>query len=154
MTSNLTGLQGLEHVLDELLRPTDELYETGALLRIHIEETYYKVREHIGTAGLEINMPEAGEFLIGDTPAHTIRTDGNNRVYGTAVGDATTMLIPLGPKHLLTLGRRHATTMLPDATRDFMNGLQVMAATRHVYYRPRSGLERTVRKALPARERT
>ncbi len=150
---HLTGLQGLEGVLEELLRPTDELYESGALLRIHMERMFYKVRDHIGTAGLEIHTLAAGEFLIGDTPAQTIRTDGSNRVYGTAIGDATTMLIPLGPKHLLTLGRQHTTTVMPDEIRDFMNSLQVMAAARHVFYRPRSGLERAVRKALPGRER-
>ncbi|MFE9482838.1 DUF4238 domain-containing protein [Streptomyces spororaveus] len=150
---HLTGLQGLQHVVDELLRPTDELYESGALLRIRMEEMFHKVRDRIGTAGLEIYTPATGELLIGDTPAPTIRMDRNGQVYGTAIGDATTMVIPLGPKHLLTLGRHHTMDVLRDEGRDYMNGLQILAAARHVYYRPRSGLERTVRKVLPARER-
>lgn len=33
-----------------------------------------------------------------------------------------------------------------------MNRLQILAATRHVYYRPRSGLERTVLNSLASRE--
>ncbi|MER5775490.1 DUF4238 domain-containing protein [Streptomyces sp. NPDC002039] len=149
---HLTGLQGLQHVVDELQRPTDELYESGALLRIQMEDMFYKVREHIATAALEIHTPATGELLIGDTPAQTIRKDGDSRVYGMAIGDATTMVIPLGPKHLLTLGRHHAQGISWDQGRDFMNRLQILAARRHVFYRPRSGLEHTVRKTLPARE--
>lgn len=149
---HLTGLEGFQHVVDELLRPTDELFESGALLRIRMEEMFHKVRDRIATAGLEIHMPASGELLIGDTPAQTLRMDGSERVYGTAIGDATTMVIPLGPKHLLTLGREHTAGVLHEEGRDVMNRLQILAATRHVYYRPRSGLERTVRNSLVSRE--
>ncbi|MFF4104337.1 DUF4238 domain-containing protein [Streptomyces sp. NPDC001903] len=145
---HLTGTEGLQHMIDELLRPTDELFESGALLRIRMEEMFHKVRERIATAGLEIHAPASGELLIGDTPAQTLRMDQDGRVYGTAIGDATTMVIPLGPKHLLTLGREHVQGVLSDEGRDVMNRLQIRAATRYVYYRPGSRLDRTIRKAL------
>ncbi|MEU6215580.1 DUF4238 domain-containing protein [Streptomyces sp. NPDC047023] len=149
---HITGAQGLEHTTDELLRPTDELFESGALLRIRMEQMFQKVSERIATAGLEIHTPVSGELLIGDTPAQTLRMDQGNRIYGVALGDATTMVIPLGPKHLLTLGRDHVQGVLLDEGRDVMNKLQILAATRHVYFRPGSRLERTVRQNLEARE--
>ncbi len=149
---HITGPDGMQHMVDDLLRPTDELFASGALLRIRMEEMFHKVRNRIAASGLAIHSPESGELLIGDTPAQTVRFEHGKPVFGMALGDATSMVIPLGPKHLLSLGREHTLGVLNEAGRESMNRLQVLSAVRYVYYRPGSRLDRTVRSALKARE--
>ncbi|MFK0238966.1 DUF4238 domain-containing protein [Streptomyces vinaceus] len=147
---HIAGLEGLQHMVDDLLRPTDELFPNGALMRIHMEEMFNKVRDRISAAGLQIHPPESGEFLIGDTPAQTIRFDHGHPIWGVAIRDAASMIIPLGPKHLLSLGRESTLRVMSNDDREAMNRVQILSAVRYVYYRPQSGLERTVLGALKA----
>ncbi|MEW2029690.1 DUF4238 domain-containing protein [Streptomyces roseifaciens] len=148
---HIAGPQGLEHIADQLLQPTKYAYDTGALLRVRIEEMFQKVRAYIARSGLEIAMPEVGEFLIGDTPAQTLRPDGPLFEYGMALGEARTVVLPLGPKHMVALGKHNRKVNIPKPFVDRMNALQVAAAHQHVFLRPRSGLQNYVQAMVENR---
>ncbi|MFF4054868.1 hypothetical protein ACFYZ8_09360 [Streptomyces sp. NPDC001668] len=91
---------------------------------------FHKVRAMASTWRLEVLMPETGQFLIGDNPAVTIRREGTNVSYGVAFGVANTLVLPIGPGHLLALGPENVMGTVSRSVVDELN-------TVH----PRSGLE-------------
>ncbi|MFJ1757777.1 DUF4238 domain-containing protein [Kitasatospora sp. NPDC088134] len=146
---HLPGPAGLAAAADELLRPQVENFASGADFRVRIEEAFGKAKEIIGSTGLEILVPEEGEFLLGDIPALTVCQDGGIRTYGMALGDSTGVVLPFGPRHLL-VGRtpRNGFVAATAATVKDLNHLQIEAARRHVYLRPHSALDGFVRNYL------
>ena len=99
---------------------------------------------------LEILTSGAGEFLIGDIPALTVRRDRDavGVLGGIALDDATSVFMPLGPKHVAGLGRRNLTAELSaEQVRDVIVR-QVVGAIEYVYLRPGSGLESFVRNLV------
>ncbi|MFE6631673.1 DUF4238 domain-containing protein [Streptomyces rochei] len=126
-------------------------HKSGKLFRTSIEDTYHKVQDMASTWGVEVLRPEDGQFLIGDNPAVTIRMEGSITTYGMAFGDAHSLILPIGPKHLLALGRENLTGTVPQAIVDRLNTVQVHAAQRYVYMHPKSGLQEFA--SLAARQR-
>lgn len=102
------------------------------------------------TWGVEVLIPETGQFLIGDNPAVTLRTEGST-TYGMAFGEAHTLVLPIGPRHLLALGPENVMGTVPRALVDRINTVQVHAAERYVYMHPKSGLQEFA--SLTARQR-
>ncbi|MEU6974224.1 DUF4238 domain-containing protein [Kitasatospora aureofaciens] len=139
---HVTGRQGLELVAEKLLAPSVKLFASGALLRARMEEMYEQAREFTRRAGLEVVVPQEGEFLIGDSPAITLRSEGNTVHYGMALGDAGTLVLPVGPRHLIALGPEHRELRIAREDVDRINEVQVRAAEQHVFCRPGSPLER------------
>jgi hypothetical protein len=144
------GRQALEMMADELLQPMDELFDSGALLRIRIEHLFTEAKSIANSGGLEIGRPATGEFLIGDTPALAVRLDheGIGPVGGVALADAHQIVLPLGPQLIASLGPSNAFGTIPEQLVHAFNDLQVRAAQQHVYFRPGSGLEHSVRQAV------
>jgi hypothetical protein len=126
-------------------------HESGKLFRASIEDTFYKARAMASTWGVEVLTPERGQFLIGDNPAVAIRTEGGTTTYGMAFGDAHTLILPIGPKHLLALGPENLMGTVPRAVVDRLNTVQVHAAERYVYMHPKSGLPEFTRQAARRR---
>ncbi|MDQ1041324.1 hypothetical protein QFZ75_007740 [Streptomyces sp. V3I8] len=146
---HLSGPQGLAAAADQILSPHLANFETGADFRARIEDTFAKAKEMIRDAGLEILVPAAGEFLLGDTPALAIQQRGNKTAFNVAIGDSTAIVLPFGPKHLL-VGRtpRNGLSIATEETVGFLNRLQIEAAQQRVYLRPRSGQDALVRGYL------
>jgi len=140
---HLTGSESLgafaERLIDRSAVVRD--HESGKIFRTSIEDMYYKVRAMAATWRLEVLMPETGQFLMGDNPAVTLRRDGTNTSYGVAFGDAHTLVLPIGPGHLLALGPENVMGTVPRSVVDELNAVQIHAADRYVYMHPRSGLE-------------
>ncbi|MBK3576476.1 DUF4238 domain-containing protein [Streptomyces sp. MBT65] len=140
---HLTGSDSLgafaERLIDRSAVVRD--HASGKIFRTSIEDTFYKVRAMASTWRLEVLMPETGQFLIGDNPAVTLCRDGTNTSYGMAFGDANTLVLPIGPGHLLALGPENVMGTVPRSVVDELNTVQVHAADRYVYMHPRSGLE-------------
>jgi hypothetical protein len=131
--------------------------ESDKLFRTSIEDTFHKMRDLTSTMRLEVVTPETGQFLIGDNPALTLTVKGNRTIYGMAYGDAQTLVLPISPKHLLSLGTEDVTLTVPQSFVDRLNAVQVHAAHRYVYMHPESGLEPLVERAAqrrPAGDRT
>ncbi|WP_263166348.1 DUF4238 domain-containing protein [Streptomyces sp. SCSIO ZS0520] len=149
---HLSGPQGLATAAtaaDEILSPHMANFENGADFRARIEITFAKAKEMISDAGLEILVPAAGEFLLGDTPALAIQQSGTRIAFNVAIGDSTAIVLPFGPRHLL-VGRtpRNGLSTVSEETVDLLNRLQIEAAQQRVYFRPRSGQDAIVRRYL------
>jgi hypothetical protein len=146
---HLSGPQGLAAAADQILSPYLANFENGADFRARIEVTFEKAKEMISGAGLEILVPAAGEFLLGDTPALAIQQSGTRTTFNVAICDSTAIVLPFGPKHLL-VGRtpRNGMSIATEETVGFLNRLQIEAAEQRVYLRPRSGQEAIVRSYL------
>ncbi|MEU9663587.1 DUF4238 domain-containing protein [Streptomyces chartreusis] len=125
--------------------------ESGMLFRTSIEDTFHKMRDLASTRRLEVITPETGQFLIGDNPALTLSVKESRTMYGMAFGDAQTLILPIGPKHLLSLGPEDVTLTVPRSFVDRLNAVQIHAADRYVYLHPKSGLEPFVERAAQRR---
>jgi hypothetical protein len=104
------GDQALCRFLDEIMQPSLDMAASGQLFRVRIEQIYRQARERISGSALEILTSGASEFLIGDVPALTIKHDCPRPgvLAGIALGDAHTVIMPLGPRHLAALARTNA----------------------------------------------
>jgi hypothetical protein len=126
-------------------------HESGKFFRTNIEDTFHKMRDLASTWRVEVTMPESGQFLIGDRPALTLSVEEGRTIYGRAFGDAQTLVLPIGPRHLLSLGREDVTLTVSQSFVDRLNTVQIHAAHRYVYMHPESGLEQFVKRAAQRR---
>ncbi|MGW0315621.1 DUF4238 domain-containing protein [Streptomyces flavidovirens] len=140
---HLSGSRSLSAFAERLIERSSVIrdHESGKLFRTSIEDTFYKVRAMASTWRLEVPVSETSQFLIGDNPAVTICTKGSATTYGMALGDAQTLVLPIGPRHLLALGPMNVMSTVPQALVDRLNAVQIHAADRYVYMHPKSGLE-------------
>ena len=150
---HLAGPGGIEYFAHRYLEPSVELFGSWALLRARIEEIYAKARHQVANAGLQIITPQDdNEFLIGDTPAFTRGAGPQGPTIRVALADATTALLPLGPRHLLALSRSNETLTIPWPAVMEINTLQVLTAHDRVFLRPSSGLQNLVRDICHRRQ--
>ncbi|MEY9932427.1 hypothetical protein ABH926_007078 [Catenulispora sp. GP43] len=117
------------------------------LFDARLEALFKQGCDLVTSFGLEILTPERGQFLIGDVPALTVRHDqaAAGVRNGIALGDAHSVVLPLGPRQLAAFGPVSGYSTIPVKLRDRLNGIQVQEADRYVYFRPGSGLEEFVR---------
>jgi Protein of unknown function (DUF4238) len=141
------GDQALERFLDEMMQPNLDMAASGQLFRARIEDIYLKACAFVSSSGLELLTSGSREFLIGDVPALTIPRDGIGlgALGGTTLGDARTVIMPLGPRHLVALARTSISAELTPDQVATVNAYQVRGALEYVYLRPASGLEHFVR---------
>jgi hypothetical protein len=142
------GDQALERFLDEMMQPNLDMAASGQLFRARIEDIYLKARAFVSFSGLEVLMSGSSEFLIGDVPALTIPRNGTGlgALGGTALGDARTVIMPLGPRHVVALARTSLSAELTPDQVATANAYQTRGALEYVYLRPGSGLEHFVRR--------
>jgi UDP-N-acetylmuramoylalanine-D-glutamate ligase len=57
------------------------------------------------------------------------------------IGNAATIVLPLGPHHLAALSDMDEYVEIPQRYVDRLNGFQVANAKHQVFMRPKSGLE-------------
>ncbi|MFD8079493.1 DUF4238 domain-containing protein [Streptomyces sp. NPDC059718] len=128
-------------------------HESGKLFRTSIEDTFSKVQKMASTWRVEILTPELGhQFLIGDNPGLTVRRNAHGGLdHGMAFGDATSMVLPVGPRCLVALGPDNLTGTLAASAVKALNRRQVLAAERHVYMHPHSALKSFVVTAAQGR---
>lgn len=143
----------LDQILDESMPAKG--FESGQLFRESIEKTFRQCRDLLNDWEIEISSPDRGSFIIGDCPAITLRRSdadlpGIPIAMNMALGDAHTLVLPLGPKHLLSLGPRQLTGVLAGDRVEWLNRLQIRAAHRHVFFRPDPDTESFVAKACLA----
>jgi hypothetical protein len=151
------GDEALGIFADELMELSLTLGRSGALWRERIESMYLNARAMTQAAGLEILTPPAGEeFLIGDVPALTVRADrpGVGVLGGIALAEAQSVFLPLGPRHVVALGRSDQVIPLASAQVAEVNARQLSGAIDYVYLRPESPLMDTVRSFARQRKNT
>lgn len=137
---HLTGTDALSAFAERLVEQSEvtQDFGSGALFRTSIESMFHKVRAESSNWYLEVLRPESGQFLIGDNPALTVRRDSTPWRCNMAIGDAHSIVLPIGPRHLLALGRQNVAGDIPRASVNQLNTVQVLAADRYVYMHPRS----------------
>jgi hypothetical protein len=148
------GDQGRAAFVDGLMEPYSTAAENGALFRASVEVLFAQARMLLSRfGGVEILQPEEGEFLIGDVPALTVRHDQLTVGVksGIALGDASSVILPLGSHHLAALGPTDQIGTVSKRTVDRLNTMQVQGVHKYVYFRPESQLEETVHAALAMR---
>jgi len=101
---------------------------------------FAKARSLLAGHAVQILQPGRGEFLIGDNPALTVRRDGPALSYNMAIGDAHSVLLPIGPGYVLSTGPQPEYLQASPAEVDELNTLKICAARRYVYTRPGSAL--------------
>ena len=140
-------------MLDEILAPSMEMWKSGAKFAEGLEYMHDHAKAWLRTQQLEILTPGRGEFLIGDVPALTVR-HGDPRVGvlgGIALHDASSVFMPLGPRHVAALGRVPQTAELSSTQVNEVNAAQLLGAMERVYMRPGSGLKDFARKMIASR---
>lgn len=139
----LTGPEALAAYLNQIMEQSVPARDhvSGRLFRTSIEEMFDKVRAMLAKSQLEIVIPGEGEFLLGDSPAIPLRHSNGTKTYHVAIGDATTVVLPISPKRLVSLGPESVIRSVSKAAVDELNFVQVVAAYRNVFFRPDSDLE-------------
>ncbi|MET8412574.1 DUF4238 domain-containing protein [Streptomyces sp. NPDC005195] len=120
---------------------------------MRIEADFDRTRQLMAPYALEILEPEESEFLIGDNPALAVRREGDRLSSGMALQDAHTTVLPIGPHHMLALGKTSLQGCLTKSAVDKLNTLQIEAAREYVYTRPRSSLAAMIRDKATSRSR-
>ncbi|MDQ6884552.1 MAG: DUF4238 domain-containing protein [Candidatus Dormibacteraeota bacterium] len=133
------GSEGLQLAADEFIAEAERLIDNPETFSKTVRETFEVVLARFGASELEISSPEhgAGEFLIGDAPALTLRRGslGGGPHGGVPIFEADTVIMPLGPRHLASLS---ITERVHDLTQDQMttvNRSQVINAFNEVCFR-------------------
>ena len=130
------GQDGLSLVFDSLTAPMVELHNNGAFRRTSLERLLHVARRQLDPLKVEICRSES-EFVIGDAPVIARATDGRLGLReGVALGDANLIAMPVHPDVLISLSITPASPVLNREQTEYMNGLQVLAAHREVYFRP------------------
>jgi hypothetical protein len=150
------GREALELFIEEHFEPMKQLEAEGALARAGVERLFGRITEMLGGSSITILHPDvdAGEFLLGDSPAVT-RIAGDPRVgilegVGILLPEGRTLL-PLSPGYAVELRPDgiggHGSRMLSVSEVDDFNRVQVRAAEEWVFYRTGSGLDSFIREA-------
>ena len=153
---HLAGPEGVQYFANRYLELSKSMYDSKALLRTGMEEKFHLARERLAHSGLEVITPLEGEFLIGDAPALSLRytLPPGSVIFGVPLGDANTVILPLGPRHLIALGREDKTVKVPKGAVDRLNHLQIQTANQHVHYRPKSPLVNFIQHICTSGKRT
>ncbi|GAO08271.1 hypothetical protein TPA0598_03_07320 [Streptomyces lydicamycinicus] len=109
----------------------DREFGSGKLFRTSIESVFKKVHAMAAKWQLEALTAESGQFLVGDNPAVTVRTDATPLPYNMAFGDAHSIVLPIGHRHLLALGPENMLGTTPRSRVDEINTVQILAADRY-----------------------
>lgn len=137
---HLAGSGALDAFAERLIEQSEvaQDFGSGKLFRTSIEDMFYKVRAMAANWQLEVLTPESGQFLVGDNPGVSVRTDTTPLSYNMAFGDAHSIVLPIAPRHLLALGRENVIGTIPRALVNQINTVQILAADRYVYMHPQS----------------
>ncbi len=137
------GSQALRLGAEELLAAVTDMFAQGALFRLRVQDLFETAQDRFQNSGVEILEPAdpGTEFLIGDTPALPVDfATGNAGVRaGITFGAANTVMLPLTPRLLISLGPHTAMKQVPPEFVERVNHVQVRSAQRYVHHRLTAG---------------
>lgn len=107
-----------------------------------LERMFALAKERLQNWYPELIRAPMGDFIIGDSPAITLRWQGDIMDPATdvrtnvAIDDAKGMILPLGPRHLLSMGPQLIAATVELAVVRRMNSWQISHARKHVFFKP------------------
>jgi hypothetical protein len=113
-------------------------------------ENYPIALERVAEVPVEIAVAEEGEFLIGDAPAQTLNPGRVGIVGGVPWDQATAVVMPLGRRHVMRLGKANHYIPVLQMGVDNLNRVQALSAIERVMWHPEADLAdfvRTVRSS-------
>ena len=87
-------------------RRIEEVFATNGFVVERLVKNFAQTQSLIRQAKLEQVVASEGRFLIGDAPAQSLKAghSGVGPMGGVPWAEATTVTIPLGPRHAIALG--------------------------------------------------
>jgi hypothetical protein len=136
------GAGTLDHIND-LLHEPPQMVVDGSLFAGRVSAHFERSRTFFRAQELEIGeVSGPGQLLIGDSPVLSFaREAGPWPVFRGPLFNSSTVVLLIGPRHLISLGREQKWISLLPAVVDNFNHFQVLAAERWVMYHPSGQLK-------------
>lgn len=145
------GPGALEYAAEKMRLLVEGEFASGEFFAGRVLANVEKAKSKLVDYNLEICVTEEGEFLLGDNPAATLRGghSGVGPLGGVPWEDADTLMLPLGPKHVLGVrsGAPAWHSFSPDQANQ-LNRAQILGTVRHVFLKPDGELLPWIRSEL------
>ncbi len=142
-------LSAREIMADEFVERIRQLSSASPFVPGRFVERFLMAKAAIDARPIVVGTPGRGRFLIGDAPAQPYRRGhrgvGFRPPGGPSWSTAETFIMPIGPGHLLYLGALTGYQELDGDLVDYVNGVEVLTAQRHVMWHPESDFVVTLR---------
>ncbi len=144
------GPESLSREADDLLDRASQSVAASGFVAELLMDNYNVAKERAYAEQVEIGIAEAGEFLIGDAPAQSLKAGhgGVGPLGGVPWAAATTIVLPLGRRHMMSLGSTSSYISLDQPEVDYLNRVQIATAQDHVMWHPDADLRSFVSSAL------
>lgn len=114
----------------------DEIVQSGAYARMRIEQLYDQALERFESMGVEVIRAPDNNLVISDNPVVLARVgderrSGDNRM---AIDDANSIVFPLAPDVLISMGPRSGYAVANAQAVDAFNRSQIAGAHRFVFH--------------------
>jgi hypothetical protein len=136
------GPEALDHINDLVYRPPD-IITSGELFAARVRLLVNRARDYFKDQALQIGRATGSEqLLIGDAPVLCFKRgeSGLLRDFRAPLFEAMPVVLPIGPRHVATLGGQQKWISLESSGIEKLNLHQVLAAKDWVMYHPSSGL--------------
>ena len=122
--------------------PVTQAHIAGRDFPNSLERIFALAKDRLQNWYPELIRASMGHFIIGDSPAITLcrQADLMNPATGVRtnvpIDDATAMILPLGPRHLLSMGPQSIAATAELAFVQRINSWQINHARKHVFFKP------------------
>ncbi len=144
------GRESLEVLFDNLVENWEAYHNSGALLRVSIEQIFHRIRSTLSELSVEVlHTPPKKQLLISDAPAFTFRhTNTGNLETNMAIGDSNGIAMPITKRCFVSIGPDRKDEQMTPQFVDKLNRIQIEIAERQLYYHPASSLRKFIEAVL------
>lgn len=129
------GTEALELVLRQPFQKWQEFEQTGVLLRVSSERSFYRVCSTLEEVAVQVlHAPAGKELIISDAPAFTFAYNPDGTMATRmAIDNSHGIALPVTSKCLVAIGLEPKDEELSPDLVDTLNRIQVELAERQVY---------------------
>lgn len=124
----------------------EKVLASGAYARVRIEQFYDQALERFERSGVEVVHVPTNDLVITDNPVLLQRPgDGRRSAMGRmAIDEAATIVFPLAPDLLISIGPRNGYCSANQQAVDEINRSQIAGAHRFVFHQPGQNISHLV----------